>query len=390
MIEEYYVSCNGMSMKILFLSHMFPNRKFPIASIFIAEKAEALSKNNDVKIIAPVPYFPIFKNVLPERFEVFNGLNVFHPYYLSSPLFDYRWLSYYFSVGIPIKKIVAKYDIVNVEWLYPDCYVANKIAHDAGKKVVVTVHGNEALGYLETFKRKKKYITSLQEADYIVAVSEDLKTKMTRDWRISESKIRVVPNGVNKNKFYKISKKEAREKLSLKTNKKICVCVARLSEEKSLDTLIHAISLAKANLSLFIVGAGSLENELKKLIDALHVEDRVLLIGAVPHDQIVFWLNAADFFCLSSSREGTPVVIHEALACGVPVVSTNVGGIPDIINNYHYGLLCKPGDPNSFARNLDKAVVQTWDRNKISSYGHSFTWERVARNMVDIYNEVIT
>ena len=370
---------------------MFPNKVRPLAAIFVAEKAVSLSVNNEMRIIAPVSYFPIIRRTLPEKYEKFNGLEVFHPRYLALPFFHWRWLSYFYQVGIYLKKYVRFCDIINVEWVYPDCYVANKIAHKYGKKVVVVVHGNEAIGYFDAEGHKEKYITALQDADHVVAVSNDLKTKIIENYRISELKITVIPNGIDQNKFFVLPSSEARKRLNLQSPaQKICVCIARLSEEKALHIMIEAIAISQDNLRLNIIGDGPLKHNLKSLIQSLGLSDRVFLIGAIPHNQIFLWLNAADFFCLSSVREGCPVVIHEALACGVPIISTDVGGIPDIVNSEQYGILCPPNNPHLFAEALTRGVSQLWNREKISNYGQNFSWDRVAESMVHVYKKALS
>ena len=106
--------------------------------------------------------------------------------------------------------------------------------------------------------------------------------------------------------------KEAREKLKLSQNEYFGVVVARLSSEKNLDILVQAVALLEKNSpSIKIIGAGPERERLEILIEDLHVANKVELIGELPHKNIAAWLNAADFFCLSSLREGCPVVIHD-------------------------------------------------------------------------------
>jgi glycosyltransferase involved in cell wall biosynthesis len=373
---------------------MFPNSLEPLFAVFVKEKAKALSKLVNLEIIVPVSYFPFLRRRGRIKYhEEFDGLSVTHPRYLALPnlLFSYRWLPYYITLKNLFKVRKYKYDIINVEWVYPDCFAAMRCAHKYGKKVVVTIHGNEAIGYLDNINKKKKYIQTLLEVDHIVSVSNDLKNKMVNDYGIHESKISVLPNGIDLKKFFLIEKGEARRKLGIKhSDNKICVSVTRLSEEKSLHTMIEALKYCDKNIYLYIIGDGHLKDFLKEKIEALAFQDRVFLLGPLPHNIISWWMNAADFFLLSSIREGCPVVIHEALACGVPIVSTNIGGIPDIVENGIHGLLCPPDNPEEFAKSLMAAISNTWDRLEIAKYGQSYTWDRVAENMVQIYRELLS
>ena len=99
---------------------------------------------------------------------------------------------------------------------------------------------------------------------------------------------------------------------------------------------------------------------------------------------------ALRMFSVCRHHEGAPVAVHEALACGTPVVASDVGGIPDIVRSCDYGLLCKPGDPGKLAQLLDKALVKKWDRRCIAEYGRQFTWSKTARELVKIYEHTLS
>ena len=362
-------------MKILFLSHMFPNKVEPLKAVFVAEKARALSGYCETHIIAPSPYFPMVKPSPPPRKEVFEGLNLLHPRYLRLPkfLYSFRWLPYYLQVKKHIKQHLKDIDIINVEWVYPDAYAAIKIAHRYGKKVVVTVHGNEAIGYYDKESIRKIHAKALQLADHIIAVSKDLQQKMIDSYAIEASRISVIPNGMDVNKFPAVNKEDAREKLGLhEENGIICVCIARLSEEKALDVMLDAFSLCGETYKLFIVGDGPLKQSLKQQVADRKIANRVFFAGPVKHKDIFLWLNAADFFCLSSKREGCPVVVHEALACGLPVISTSVGGVPDIVEDNRHGCLCPIGSAEAFADALNQAMAIQWDKKN-----HCRIWQAI-------------
>lgn len=378
-------------VKILFLSHMFPNQVEPLNSVFVAEKAKALSGYCNIQIIAPVPYFPLLRRKAPRYKENFEGLDVLHPRYLTLPkkLFFFRWMFYYLQVKKNIESCLQDVDIINVEWVYPDCYVAVKIASRHGKKVVVTVHGNEAIGYLESAPVRQIHARTLRLADHVIAVSRELKHKLVDAYGIEASRITVVPNGVDVNKIPAISRETAREKLGLQeVEGVICVCIARLSEEKALNVMLDAFSLCGEAHKLFILGDGPLKHSLKQQAADRKIAHRVFFAGPVQHKDVFLWLSAADFFCLSSKREGCPVVVHEALACGIPVISTSVGGVPDIVEDARYGCLCPIGSAEEFACALKQATSIQWDQAIIAEHGRQFTWENTARAMVKIFETV--
>ena len=381
-------------MRICFLSHMFPNALSPLAAPFMAERAKALSAFVDLEVVAPVSYVPFFRSNLPPFIELFKGLKVRHPRYLALPsvFWSLRWLLYLTTLRKTLRNAVFEHDILHVEWIYPDAYAAARYAKRKGVKTVGVVHGNEAIEYYGPRSYRKKYVEAFSALDRIIVVSSDLKDKLIEEYFVDPNKISIILNGVDVNKFPVGNKINARKELGLSTKSSIGVCVARLSEEKNLDILIKAIAkLNDESPCIYIVGDGPLKSRLQALIDHCGVGERVNLVGPVPHDDIILlWLNAGDFFCLPSQREGCPVVIHEALACGRPVISTTVGAIPDLICSNDYGLLCPPSDVDALADLIRLAISRTWNTEKISTYGRQFTWEKVAEQTVKVFREMLS
>lgn len=379
-------------MKILFLSHMFPNGKFPFAAPFMYERANALQKMVTLEVVAPISYVPIVKRNHIPLMEQFKNLSVVHPRYIGVPsvLQNFRWVSYFVMCVRFWQNKKPACDIMHIEWIYPDAYATSRYAKKYGIKLVGVVHGNEAIEYFGKKNHRKKYVKAFGYLDKIIVVSNDLKHKLVNEYHVNENKISIILNGVDLKKFPVIDQKKARSKLELTSNKKIGVCVARLSEEKNLDILIKSVSeIANNKLRVYIVGDGPLKERLEAVIDELELSDSVKLVGPVSHDEIYWWLNSADFFCLPSQREGCPVVIHEALACGVPVISTTVGAIPDLIKDNRFGLLCEPDSVPAFTAIMKQAMSKTWDREIISAYGRQFTWDKVAKQTVEVFKSVL-
>lgn len=379
-------------MRICFLSHMFPNVCSTFAAPFMVERARALSALVDLEIVAPVSYFPFLRTDNPPLVELFYGLHISHPRYLALPpvLWSMRWLPYFMMLRNKLTRIALESDIVHIEWIYPDAYAAVRYFRNKGVKTIGVVHGNEAIEYYGPTVYRKKYIEVFGLLDRVIVVSADLKSKLVKEYFVDPDKISIIFNGVDVGKFFVREKIYARDQLGLSKSSSIGICVARLSEEKNLDILIRSVAeLKHKSPFIYIVGDGPLKKELQNLIDYCGVEEMVKLVGVVPHDEIALWLNAGDFFCLPSQREGCPVVIHEALACGRPVISTTVGAIPDLICSDDYGLLCPPSDVDAYANLLKIAGSRKWDNEKIASYGRQFTWEEVAKQTVKVFQEVL-
>ena len=141
-------------------------------------------------------------------------------------------------------------------------------------------------------------------------------------------------------------------------------------------------ALKNKECKLFIIGEGDLGKKLPEMIMALSLKDRVVLPGGRPHKEIAVWMNEADLLCLPSLTEGVPSVILEALSCGTPVVATNVGGIPEIINDENLGFLVPPGNEAALAEGIDKALDHHWNREHISNRVSGFSWDITASNIM--------
>ena len=379
-------------MKVTFLSHMFPCEFSPHFVPFMVERARAIARLVQLQIIAPTSWFPCLKTKLPLPSTVFEGLTLKRPRYLALPaiFWGLRWVPYIQMLkSSSLANSIAKTDILHIEWIYPDAFAGVRSTKKKIKTVGV-VHGNEAIEYFGPVGRRKKYIEALAHLDRIIVVSNDLKLKLVNEYSVEPQKISVILNGVDVEKFPLMGKKQARRDLGIPIDGPLGVCVARLSEEKNLHILIQAVAKLKHESPLiYIVGDGPLRHELRALISKLRVTDRVKLVGPIPHNEVALWLNAADYFYLPSQREGCPVVVHEALACGVPVISTAVGAIPDLIKDERYGLLCEPDSVSAFTAIMKRAMSKSWDRNIISDYGRQFTWDKMAKQTVEVFKSVL-
>lgn len=388
-------------MKILTVSHLFPNHITPNKGVFVKERVKYIAKKIDLSIVAPIPYFPFnyllgqYKNFNKIRDEeIFDHLPVKHPKFLAIPKLakSADGILYYWSLNKYFSNLISthQFDLLDFHWVYPDSYAGIKWAQTFNKKIIVTIRGNESIYYFEKNSRKKIAIKCLHSVDHIISVSNDLKNKVVKDYGLDPQNVTVIPNGIDLNKFYKIDRTAAQKMCNLDTNKKYIITISRLSHEKGIEHLIRAFAKLNAkNTILIIIGDGPLRNKLQSLSHDLKISTSVKFLGFIPHEDTNKWYNAADIFCLPSLWEGCPNVVIESLACGTPVVSTQVGGIPDLVPSKYYGLLVKPGEPNELADAFDYALSEKWDRSAISAFGRKNSWENVADRVIQVYKKVL-
>lgn len=388
-------------MKIISVSHMFPNRIFPNNGVFVKERLKALSKVVDTSIIAPLPHFPFIPLIkkykkldeIPYE-EDFDTVYVYHPKYILFPKY-FKFIDgylYYWSMDSFFSKKITNedIDILDFHWVYPDAFAGLRWAKKYNKKIIVTIRGNESICYFENSLRKKILVSTLQNVDHIIAVSNDMKKKVVKEYGVNDDKVTVIPNGIQPQQFKVLDKKKARMSCSLENNKKYILSLCRLSKEKGLKYLFEAFAeLNKKDVELVVVGDGPLKGELSKMAFDLGIANKVKFVGSVLHEETIFWYNAADIYCLPSLWEGCPNVVIESLACGTPVVSTKVGGIPDLVPKEDYGFLVPSGDSRSLTDALDRALEKKWNRELIAQYGSSNTWDNVASEIVKVFQSVL-
>lgn len=228
-----------------------------------------------------------------------------------------------------------------------------------------------------------------QKSDYIQAISCFLA-----DWARKEGAtcpVEVVPNGVG---LDRIKSHEVRSK----DKKNIIITTSRLVHKNAVDVLIRSAAILKtlifdSNFLIRILGAGSEEAKLKKLSRDLGVEKQVEFLGNIEPEQIPTHLAAADIFVRPSRSEGLGSSFLEAMAAGLPVIGTSVGGIPDFLKDGETGLFVKVDDPADLAEKMRLLLSSSDLRHKLGESGKAlvrrrYSWEQVGQQMRLIFEKL--
>jgi glycosyltransferase involved in cell wall biosynthesis len=284
---------------------------------------------------------------------------------------------------------------------YLTSLVAGKLAKMYSKPFVLTQH-NTFIEYDSIFDDIERLndLTvgkqTLKDADKIIAVSN-----ATKDYVLSlgakPQKVKVLHNGVDLVKFRPLAGKreEMRKKLGIPQNAIVVLTVRRLVYKNGVDTLIDTANIAvKKNprIVFLAVGKGPDSDSVKLRIQQLGIEANFKLPGFVSDEDLPFYYNTADLFVLpSKSGEGLPLVALEAMACALPVIATNVGGIKEILMD-DYGKLVPPNQPELLAKAiLEFAAVDFSPRKKElrAMMEEKFSWDANVERLVEIYEELI-
>ncbi len=231
---------------------------------------------------------------------------------------------------------------------------------------VATEHGE--VHYLKEPKILFKYLFTNLIAKKIVAVSKSTKERLKQ---IKCNNVMVIYNGLNLSVFQsRISKPEVRRKLNIPEEAIVVICIANLHQIKGQDVLLKSFSLIYQkfpNLYVLLVGKGKEEENLKRKAEIMRVKDRVYFLGI--REDIPELLAASDIFVLPSFSEAFPVSLLEAMASGIPVIATKVGGIPEMIEEKKSGFLVSPGSPYELAEKISALAEDERLRKSMGSYG---------------------
>jgi glycosyltransferase involved in cell wall biosynthesis len=379
-------------LRVLTFTALYPNKVNPLQGIFIHQRVKHLARRlgNSVEVIAPVPYFPSWLPVsrwrqfgqIP-REEIIDGVHIHHPRYpflpgISMPA--HGMLMYLASLSLARRLHLEKqFDCIDAHFVYPDGFAAVHLGKKLGLPVVVSARGTD-INLYPSFRIIRPMLRwTLTNAAGIIAVSADLKNKMIA-LGTPETKIQVISNGVDTERFQPIDARSARKHLHLPEEASIVVSVGSLIESKGHHLLIAAVgklSERLPKLQLYIIGEGVYRAKLEELVREKKLQDRVFLPGNRPNEELSLWFSAANLGCLASSREGWPNVVPEALACGTPVLATPAGGIPEIMSSPELGMLVER-DVQSIAVGLKRALTKPWNRAEIARRSRSRSWDAVA------------
>ena len=346
------------AMRVLVITNLFPNRQEPGRAVFNGQQFAALREHCDYTVVAPLPLFRFSRKQVPKR-DTINGVQVLHPRYIVIPkiLRSLHGLSMFIGMFRQVRRELRRNpaDVILATWAYPDCFAAALIAKCFGLPLVTKVHGTDCNYGLKFYLRRKMIRFAMRSAETVVSVSSQLKDKLV-GIGVPDKQITVLLNGVDDKRFFPADPVLAKAQLGLNGDKRHVLFVGNMVRVKSIDTLLHALERLPDNIVLHLLGDGPLQGSLKVLAESLNLQDRVHFHGRLPHDDLPVWFNAADVFCLPSLNEGCPNVVVEAIACGTPVVASNVGAIPDLINAPERGRFVTAGDVAAFAAALEEVL----------------------------------
>ncbi|MDI9639295.1 glycosyltransferase family 1 protein [Geitlerinema splendidum] len=278
-------------------------------------------------------------------------------------------------------------------------------------KLVHTYHSLGAIKYksistipLVAKTRLEVEKACLETADCIVATSPQEEEHM-RTYVSEKGNIKVIPCGTNIERFGSVRREAARDKLQLSPDDRVVLYVGRFDPRKGIETAVRAVSHLsserKAQLKLMIAGGwtpgekdGEERDRIGQLTQALGIENNVQFVGRLDHTVLPTYYAAADVCVVPSHYEPFGLVAIEAMACGTPVIASNVGGLKFTVIPEETGLLAPPKDDRAFAEAIDRILADPQWRSQLGEQARSrveakFSWDGVASQLGELYSDSI-
>lgn len=232
----------------------------------------------------------------------------------------------------------------------------------------------------------------IQKSDLVLLASDKnaYNSFMNQFNKDISQKIHYIPNFADPNIFKPLNKNETRKILGLPLDRDILVNTGRLSIQKDPFLLLKAFAYLKnelqSNALLFLIGDGDLRDKLFKKINDMKIEESVKLLGRLDREKIALWLNASDVYVYTSFGNGYPISLIEAAMCGLPIVSTDVTGVHDLVINDLTGYLVHGRDYKDVAVKIKRAIENKMKLGKnILELSRSFSVQNISKKIIELF-----
>jgi len=405
-------------MKVLIVSNSFPESRDEVTSSFVYDEVLGLSRRNvKAHVARGVPSIRHKRrSLIVEGVNVHNfsrridvsilSLGVkgavelpiasfFHPETVFFTL-PYSWFVF---------KLVEMYkiDLIHAHFAYPAGFVALLTKRVVGKPLIVTLHGVDILTDSSInygMRLKKRYNTMvrkvLAQADKVFAASRFVYQEAIHAG-CDKERLVLLPNGVDLEEFNpNIDGSFIRKRFGI-TNRPIIFTLRGHEAKNGIEYLIKAIPLVSRKVpdAVFIIGGdGPLRIYHERLVRKLKIDKCCIFTGRVPQKELPFYYAACDIFAIPSLVEAFGLVSIEAMACGKPVIGSNVGGIPDIVIDGYNGFLVRPKNPREIAERIIELMKNPELRIKMGMNGRKtvrqkFDLEKRIDRVLSVYHELV-
>lgn len=373
-------------MKVVFVSNLFPDESEPYRGIYNARLVHSLSAHCEIRVVSPRPSLP-FRGAAPRIPRPEDA-----PQKPSFPMaryipkigsaFNHRLMAGSLRGTLRAIRQEFPFDVVIASWLFPDACGVSLLAREMEFPFVAVCQGSDAHQYLKNPTRRRIIVDYMSRAAAVVTRSNEL-ARLLENAGISAAKLTTIYNGVDLDLFHPIDKSAAREALNLPLQDKIILYVGNFFPVKNPGLLARAYArLCRDHPDnrhrLVMIGDGPERKAVMQSFMGSGLEQTTRFPGRQPAETVARYMQAADLLCVPSENEGVPNVILEAFAAGLKVVATDVGGIPEILNQESLGRLTPSGKPDDLAAALAGELDQERDLSALTRHAQQFSWGETA------------
>ena len=385
--------------RILTFTTLFPNSAAPSHGVFVENRLRHLVASGRVsaRVVAPVPWFPSSAPIFgpyasfakAPRHEERHGLGIEHPRYPVVPKLGMTVAPMLlFLAALPVLRRLREeqdFDLIDAHYFYPDGVAAAMLGRALGKPVVITARGTD-INLIPRHALPRRMIRwAGAQAAGMVAVSEALRRAMMAIG-LPGHRIRTLRNGVDLTMFQPTEREATRQTLGLAGP--TLLSVGHLIERKGHDRAIGALAKLPG-VSLLIAGDGPERSHLETQAATMGVGDRVRFLGSVPHRDLAKIYSAVDALVLASSREGWPNVLLEAMACGTPVVASNVWGAPELVCDPAAGVLMPALSAQGVVDGVNALFAALPSREATRRFAERYSWDETTAGQIQLFEEVL-
>lgn len=388
-------------IKVLTLTTLYPNSEQAHHGLFVRHRLKKLVENHPIeaKVVAPVPWFPISWGFLGKyamfskvkKYEQQGDIEVWHPKYLVIPKLGMSIAPFLMAICIlsKVKKMLKQgfeFELIDAHYIYPDGVAAVLIGKLVGKPVVITARGSDINVIMNYMLPRLLIKWAINNASAVITVSKALRDKI-KNLDVSQSDISVLRNGVDLTLF-RPSENRNRLRKSLNLSKKTILSVGNLIPLKGHHLIIEAL-IDLPGCELLIAGAGPEELKLKQLAAKYSLDNKVFFLGSLNQVDLQKYYSASDVLVLASESEGWANVLLESMACGTPVVATNVGGASEIVQTETAGILVKARNVESIRAGIKRMIENYPNRVEVRQYAELFSWKETSDGQYELFKKIM-
>ena len=392
-------SAPSAPVRLLTFTTLYPHAGLPNQGVFVENRLRQLVSTGRATstVLAPVPWFPSrharfggwARFARAENEEVRHGLRVFHPRYAVIPKIGMAAApaALYATAKRAVLRLLRQgmvFDVIDSHYLYPDGVVAVALGRRFGLPVVMTARGSDVTQLPDFAVPRRMIRGAMAAADAMISVSAGLKTAMVA-LGAEPDRVTVLRNGVDLVQFAPPADRGA-ARAALGLEGPTLLSVGHLIPRKGHHLVIEALAQLPG-WRLLIVGEGPERGRLEALAARLGVSDRVRLLGARAHSGLGRVYGAADVLVLASSREGWANVLLEAMACGTPVVASDIPGNGEVVQERRAGLITERNTGEGFADAVRALWAEAPDRAGVRAYAEGFSWDATTAGQLEVFEQ---